>query len=227
MSSFSLYGFISYNFIYCYFILYLNEYYLISFFYFVIFNTFFFLAVISFIKAIYTDGGTIPPHFSYNHTSSSDEVAINILPSSSDENFSTNRKEKSIQSLNNNHSFSNNATPMINANNLYIDDQINDSSSINHPNSINSSRKKEIIICKRCDLERPVRAHHCGTCGVCRLKMDHHCPVLNNCVGFYNYKYFVLLLTHSSLMCLWIFISVLSKLLFMPFVVCFLFNYYY
>jgi len=30
--------------------------------------------------------------------------------------------------------------------------------------------------CKKCDTLRPQRAYHCSTCGVCVVKLDHHCP---------------------------------------------------
>uniref|UniRef100_A0A915HQE6 Palmitoyltransferase n=1 Tax=Romanomermis culicivorax TaxID=13658 RepID=A0A915HQE6_ROMCU len=48
--------------------------------------------------------------------------------------------------------------------------------------------------CAKCVSLKPDRAHHCGVCGVCLLKMDHHCPWVNVCVHWGNYKYFVLFL---------------------------------
>lgn len=49
---------------------------------------------------------------------------------------------------------------------------------------------KEFSFCKKCDKNRPFKAHHCSTCKKCILKMDHHCPWIGNCVGFYNQKFF-------------------------------------
>jgi len=53
--------------------------------------------------------------------------------------------------------------------------------------------------CRRCGKYKPDRCHHCSVCGVCVLKMDHHCPWIYNCVGFHNYKFFFLLLFYVTL----------------------------
>lgn len=46
--------------------------------------------------------------------------------------------------------------------------------------------------CTRCQTFKPPRAHHCSVCKRCIIKMDHHCPWTNNCIGFFNIKYFTL-----------------------------------
>ena len=49
-----------------------------------------------------------------------------------------------------------------------------------------------------------IRSHHCQICGICVFKMDHHCPWINNCVGHFNHRYFVLFLTWLGLGCLYV-----------------------
>ena len=46
---------------------------------------------------------------------------------------------------------------------------------------------------------KPERSHHCSVCNKCVLNMDHHCPWVDNCIGFYNRKYFFQLLFYASI----------------------------
>ena len=53
--------------------------------------------------------------------------------------------------------------------------------------------------CKKCNVTRPARAHHCSTCNRCILQFDHHCPWVNNCIGFGNYRSFFLTVFYVTL----------------------------
>jgi len=52
--------------------------------------------------------------------------------------------------------------------------------------------------CTHCQNFKPPRSHHCRECGKCVLKMDHHCPWVLNCIGFYNYKLFFNMLIYGD-----------------------------
>ena len=76
-------------------------------------------------------------------------------------------------------------------------------------NKFSFERKKfgGIRMCQRCLRTKPDRCHHCSQCNQCVLKMDHHCPWVANCIGFYNYKYFLNMLFYASITCVLIITS--------------------
>ncbi|XP_023162790.1 palmitoyltransferase ZDHHC15B isoform X2 [Drosophila hydei] len=61
-----------------------------------------------------------------------------------------------------------------------------------------------VRFCEKCKIIKPDRSHHCSVCSCCVLKMDHHCPWVNNCVNFSNYKFFVLFLGYALVYCLYV-----------------------
>ncbi|XP_041722695.1 palmitoyltransferase ZDHHC16A isoform X3 [Coregonus clupeaformis] len=64
-----------------------------------------------------------------------------------------------------------------------------------------------VSVCKKCVIPKPARTHHCAICNTCILKMDHHCPWLNNCVGHFNQRYFFSFCVAMTLGCIYCSIS--------------------
>jgi len=55
----------------------------------------------------------------------------------------------------------------------------------------NISEKHDFTSCRKCNVFRPRRTHHCQYCNKCILDMDHHCFTLNKCIGKNNYIFFI------------------------------------
>uniref|UniRef100_A0A0K0CU28 Palmitoyltransferase n=1 Tax=Angiostrongylus cantonensis TaxID=6313 RepID=A0A0K0CU28_ANGCA len=64
--------------------------------------------------------------------------------------------------------------------------------------------------CYMCMSLKPDRAHHCSSCGRCVVKFDHHCPWINQCVNYTNYKQFLLYIFYSTLTVVWFLITSLE-----------------
>ena len=75
-----------------------------------------------------------------------------------------------------------------------------DEKEFEYKTSINNKTKREIsktlhikiTRCYNCHVVRPKDAHHCIECHSCFLDRDHHCPWMNNCIGLFNKKYFII-----------------------------------
>ncbi|KAF8512824.1 DHHC palmitoyltransferase-domain-containing protein [Gautieria morchelliformis] len=68
----------------------------------------------------------------------------------------------------------------------------------------------EYRYCSRDGFVKPMRTHHCRSCGTCILKYDHHCPWIGQCVGAFNHKFFVNFLQWCSIFTTFIFASLLA-----------------
>ena len=72
----------------------------------------------------------------------------------------------------------------------------------------NIAKKQEgLRFCSREKKYKPERAHYCSAIERNVLKMDHYCPWLANCVGFFNHKFFMLFILYATIATGWTTIS--------------------
>ena len=93
---------------------------------------------------------------------------------------------------------------------LFDDQQENDHEE--NKKQINGLEKFKKL-CKRCRHFKPIRAHHCSMCGRCIIKMDHHCPWVNNCVGIGNHKLFIVFLFWVNIVCWYALALIIGRVL--------------
>ena len=78
---------------------------------------------------------------------------------------------------------------------------------INNKTTITKKKQKiisekydfEVSKCTSCHILRPSSTHHCSDCHICVLDRENHCPWMNNCVGLFNRKSYLLFCIYASI----------------------------
>mmetsp|Transcript_5443 Transcript_5443/g.8042 ORF Transcript_5443/g.8042 Transcript_5443/m.8042 type:complete len:312 (+) Transcript_5443:1-936(+) len=82
--------------------------------------------------------------------------------------------------------------------------------SLQAPQPLDDRTQREYV-CKRSGVIKPPTAHWCSEAQRVVVKMDHYCPWVNNVVGMFTQKYFLLFLFYTFLCCVFSLITLASR----------------
>ena len=73
----------------------------------------------------------------------------------------------------------------------------NTNRSLKKQKKIESIYDFEVNKCNKCNIIKPKSCHHCIDCHLCILERNNHCPWMNNCIGLFNKKNYLLFCLYS------------------------------
>lgn len=182
----------------------------------------FVLWLISVIRIYLVDPGRIPEYLSIslrNKSSSNTSFSVELSESDSQNNFTPTSQGRSL-SRNLRKPMKRNSAYKSARSRFIIDTNSKKLQGLENDKEIQQpSNPSEIIdiqmecgnkkidipqfkICNKCNNRKPPRAKHCIECERCVLRKDRHCYLLGRCIGFYNYKFFILSLLYSFIILL-------------------------
>ncbi|KAJ1476099.1 DHHC palmitoyltransferase-domain-containing protein [Baffinella frigidus] len=80
-----------------------------------------------------------------------------------------------------------------------------------HDAIVASSERSKHRICGKSQMFKPPRSHFDSITQRLVLNMDHFCPWVVNCVGFYNRKFFILFLFWTMMSCLYFIVAMVCR----------------